>query len=123
VAPPWTVSASFYNVLLQPPDEFGCAGGTAFNWAWNGEYDISSMGEDAPTFAAGICDDLIYSCWDTCDSTAFKAWAVNRVNEQVFPTCQYEIECIEGWANPSCQQGETGSFTCSCQYMNVCAPC
>lgn len=107
---------------LESPDFLWCQGGTWNDWSWNGEYDISSYGEEAPTYAAYLCDDVTFSCWDTCESSEYRARALTRVNWESYP-CTYDDSCIATWGSPSCQMGSTGTFSCSCTYFNTCTPC
>lgn len=112
----------WWNVSLEPPSYLWCSA-DHWNWKWNGEYDVSSTW-DPLGYATDICNDLFYSCWDTCESKEFQEAALAKVNDAAYP-CTYDLSCIETWGNPSCQQAETGpgTFSCSCQYFNVCAPC
>lgn len=113
---------SFWNGTTQPPDTFGCLSGGA-PYTWNGDYDFSSWGDDALMHAADMCNDLFGSCADTCGSTGYREWALDQVNQEAWPNCEYDISCIESWDNASCDMGTSGSFSCSCTYWNVCAPC
>jgi hypothetical protein len=115
-----TFCSQWHN-SLEPTHNFWC---DAFEWTWNGGYDITGMGQETGLeTAAEICSDLTYSCWETCESLEYRQWALQRVNDAAWPNCEYGIGCITSWGNPSCQQGLTGSFSCTCSYFNVCGAC
>jgi hypothetical protein len=115
---------SNWNDSLTEPDDFWCSV-DPYYWAWGGGYNISSMPPaEALSFAASLCDDLTYSCWDTCESSDYRWAMLAQVNQAAWPNCEYSVDCIMSWGNPSCQQSETtGSFGCTCQFMNVWGSC
>jgi hypothetical protein len=101
-----------------PPDDFWCWYG---DWSWTGGYEFNSVGEqEALSRASQLCSAETSACWDTCDSNEYrshKAW------EWSGGSCTYDVSCVQSSANPSCSQGVSGSFSCTCFALNICAPC
>lgn len=114
-----TMSSACYwwDVNTTLPDWFYCQVGPT-NWSWTGQYDISSYGEEAPSMAAYICDDIIFGCYESCESEDFKQY-LSWMNSGG-PCGEWPEWCWITWGNPSCQQGATGSFSCTCGYFNQC---
>ena len=112
----------WWNVGTQAPDSFGCL--TTGTWSWQGAYDFSSQGEeDALEQATYLCDDLIYSCWAVCESQSYRQARADYYTDQTGGQCSYGYQCVEGFANLSCQQAQAGTFSCSCSSFNFCPPC
>lgn len=89
---------------------------------WGGSYSFTDMEESqALSLAADLCMDHTWSCWDTCGSTAYKVYLSGQHSTS---TCVYSVDCYDTWSSAnSCSQGTTGSFSCSCMYVNMCMPC
>jgi hypothetical protein len=115
----------WWDAGLAEPDDLWCFDASGvYTWGWNGGYDISNTPEeDRLMLAADICDDLTYSCWDTCESQAFRSVRAGFYSDQTGGQCTYTWECVMSWGNASCQQGSSGGFSCSCGSVNTCAPC
>ena len=112
---------NYWSATIFPPDDFWCL--SNHSYSWYGGYDISSYGDDAPMQASFICDDLIFSCWELCDSSAYRSSRAQYYSDQTGGQCSYAVECVDTWAGVSCQQSNMGTFLCSCNSMNLCMPC
>jgi hypothetical protein len=106
---------SDWGNALEDPDYVQCL---SDYWSWNGSYDVSSLGDDALMTAAEICDDLTFSCWETCESAEYAeylSWSLSAYPCESWPT-----ECFITWGTASCEASTSGTFSCQCQYFNQC---
>ena len=111
--------------LFEPNDLWCFDDGGFYTWTWSGGYDIAAVEpeEQRLWLATDICDDLVFSCWDACESDDFKTLRAQYYTDQTWGQCTYSAGCVESWGTPSCQQGSTGTFSCSCGSINLCMPC
>jgi hypothetical protein len=61
------------------------------DWKWDGGYDFTALDQqEALTISSDLCDDLYFSCWDTCDSESdidFRRLVVPGLDEPAFRGC------------------------------------
>ena len=96
-----------------------------YQWYWDGGWDFSSMDEsDYMNESTNLCDDEIFSCWDTCQSSEYIDWALEQEFEHSGYQCTYDPSCIDSWAYTTCDEAaQSGFFHCECGYMNICLEC
>lgn len=95
-----------------------------WDWQWTGGYSFHDMPEnEALSQANSLCNDLVFSCWETCGSQAFREAKAQQWTDATGGQCSYHYSCAEPFTSPSCQQGISGSFSCSCSALNVCGSC
>lgn len=92
--------------------DFSCSFQDFSTWEWSGEYDFTEFEENALEYGTEMCDDLFDSCIDSCESTEFVEWLAD---EHELPTA-----CFITWGGSSCENGEEGSWSCTCSFLETC---